>query len=569
MKKTLAIIIAVAMLLTQLAVGSFAFDDIFGQDFSEMALKAESITAVAQKPLIENADGWVTYDYDEDGNEFEYFEYDIYCAEPIFTITFKDGEVITGTDEEIGEATGEYTIPVGDQFADPWEIGTNTAVVGYGMLECEFEVEVLENPIESISAVAQKELVEGWDSFLMEHDEDGSVYENYNVSAADVLITVKYKDGTELVGNFEKLYEETGYYVSFNDDQCNNPWSYGENTASVDFMGHNAEFTVVVIENPYTSATISGEKELVVSFNTDNPEESYNSRAAQIFIYSNYEGCMECAIMLEDGRLFENVQVFFAYDAETDTVDYAKDVSLYIGGFETNTLDHNEWVKACITFDNMAYGVAGELAYNEYYLGNTFDGFDIAAGEYSVDELVEISTYICEWECAETDDENLYYELPVETVAANIEAIFGITDVDLTTASGYNAESNTISVAENYSLNIFYEVASVEYTEDGWTGTVSFTVYVDEIPEYRTFEIYLDDNFTLSKVVCETEEELPVGDVNGDGKVSAMDARWILQSSTQIRTLTDEEALRADLSGDGKVSAIDARYILQISVGIR
>lgn len=59
------------------------------------------------------------------------------------------------------------------------------------------------------------------------------------------------------------------------------------------------------------------------------------------------------------------------------------------------------------------------------------------------------------------------------------------------------------------------------------------------------------------------------GDVNGDGKLSAMDARWILQSSTQIRILTDDQMKVADVNGDDKVSAMDARWILQAMVGKR
>ncbi len=53
------------------------------------------------------------------------------------------------------------------------------------------------------------------------------------------------------------------------------------------------------------------------------------------------------------------------------------------------------------------------------------------------------------------------------------------------------------------------------------------------------------------------------GDVDGDGKVSSVDARYALQAIAELKTLTAEEKRRADYDGDGKISTIDVRRILQ------
>ena len=53
------------------------------------------------------------------------------------------------------------------------------------------------------------------------------------------------------------------------------------------------------------------------------------------------------------------------------------------------------------------------------------------------------------------------------------------------------------------------------------------------------------------------------GDVNGDGNVTAVDARIVLQNVAGIRTLTEKEKKAADVSKDGNISAVDARLILQ------
>lgn len=60
-----------------------------------------------------------------------------------------------------------------------------------------------------------------------------------------------------------------------------------------------------------------------------------------------------------------------------------------------------------------------------------------------------------------------------------------------------------------------------------------------------------------------------LGDLNGDGQVTAIDARWALQAASGTRTLTEEQKAAADINGDGKVTAIDARWILQVASGTR
>mgnify|MGYP003307204525 CR=1 FL=1 len=71
---------------------------------------------------------------------------------------------------------------------------------------------------------------------------------------------------------------------------------------------------------------------------------------------------------------------------------------------------------------------------------------------------------------------------------------------------------------------------------------------------------YAQENELLPKVIP--------GDVNGDGKVSALDARWILQYVAGSRAFTARQVEAADLSGDGKVAAIDARKVLQLAAKV-
>lgn len=57
------------------------------------------------------------------------------------------------------------------------------------------------------------------------------------------------------------------------------------------------------------------------------------------------------------------------------------------------------------------------------------------------------------------------------------------------------------------------------------------------------------------------------GDVNGDGKVTAADARTALRAAVGLEELTEKQKEAADMNGDGEVTASDARKILRKAVG--
>ncbi|MDO4317659.1 MAG: InlB B-repeat-containing protein [Lachnospiraceae bacterium] len=87
---------------------------------------------------------------------------------------------------------------------------------------------------------------------------------------------------------------------------------------------------------------------------------------------------------------------------------------------------------------------------------------------------------------------------------------------------------------------------------------------------------------TVEESVNEQEKNVPLsvqdavikissfllGDVNGDGKITALDARWVLQAAAGKRNLGEYEQA-GDVNGDGKITALDARWILQAAAGKR
>lgn len=65
-----------------------------------------------------------------------------------------------------------------------------------------------------------------------------------------------------------------------------------------------------------------------------------------------------------------------------------------------------------------------------------------------------------------------------------------------------------------------------------------------------------------------TQSSALKGDVDGDGKVTAEDARKILRASAGLEQLTGQAADSADMDGDGKITAADARQALRKSAGL-
>lgn len=63
-------------------------------------------------------------------------------------------------------------------------------------------------------------------------------------------------------------------------------------------------------------------------------------------------------------------------------------------------------------------------------------------------------------------------------------------------------------------------------------------------------------------------QSLVAGDVSGDGKVTASDARKVLRVAAGLDVLEEGKMIVADITGDGKITASDARKILRAAAGL-
>lgn len=70
----------------------------------------------------------------------------------------------------------------------------------------------------------------------------------------------------------------------------------------------------------------------------------------------------------------------------------------------------------------------------------------------------------------------------------------------------------------------------------------------------------------VSRIMAELR--IMLGDVDGDGKVTAADARLVLRAAVGLELLSGDALKAADINKDGKITAADARLVLRKAVGL-
>ncbi|HBH94889.1 MAG TPA: hypothetical protein DDX91_04000, partial [Ruminococcaceae bacterium] len=63
----------------------------------------------------------------------------------------------------------------------------------------------------------------------------------------------------------------------------------------------------------------------------------------------------------------------------------------------------------------------------------------------------------------------------------------------------------------------------------------------------KGYAVFVTDHF--SEYVLAKKPDVQKGEINGDGKLSAVDAKWVLQAVSGSRKLTPEQQAAADVNG--------------------
>lgn len=94
-----------------------------------------------------------------------------------------------------------------------------------------------------------------------------------------------------------------------------------------------------------------------------------------------------------------------------------------------------------------------------------------------------------------------------------------------------------------------------------------FTIHIDNPEDVKYTDTVICDYVKKNSIsfTVQNEFEHMMGDVDGDEKITATDARMALRASAMLITLSPVQFNAADVDGNGKVTASDARRILRVS----
>ena len=232
-------------------------------DFTIIENPVESFSVIANKPLIENVSGSYQDKYDEYGNFSEqYFCYCYEFADIEITVNYKNGEskiyTYTGNSEtNISDITGYELCFDGDQANNPFVLGENVVDVSYMGIKSTITFNVIVNPVEKITVVPNKKIQYEVDGSWTECYESDGEYFNHDISLTEPQIIVEYNDGTPTkTCAWDECYEVFGEEPSFECDQEKTPFSIGENSVTVKFLGKESTYTFEILPNPIKSVSL-------------------------------------------------------------------------------------------------------------------------------------------------------------------------------------------------------------------------------------------------------------------------------------------------------------------------
>lgn len=515
-----------------------------------------SITVETNYPLYENYSGYVETVFDDQGNEKEYFKYFVLDSAPVFTVTFKDGTVFEGTEEQIYLMTGVDFYLMENQDENPWSVGMNTAAMMFFGYEFTFQVEVVENPVASVTGEAMSYLVENhsglWQNYYDEYGNESEFF-LYDVYEASPVFTITYKDGTTFTGTDEELYQKTGVWTYDETEQGEKPWTIGENTANMSYLGCKFDVTFEVVESPVESVEITEENGLTITIKYKDDDAAEKVEAIDYVVEYTDNGVEEY-IITKTGMLRCSLHPSIEEDGSE---------SFYITvlGRDSNKLDNFDWLNATLAANEVAYSSLIYATGSEELFEKKFEGYNSADESQDLTQMVALSTYLCEM-FPEEKDSYYYHDLDTDVVKENVKAVFGVDVEDLTSVDGYNEETGMVEVYEPMESAYDYEVIDMNLVDGKWEKT--YKVNNIETDKAYKIKVVLNADYTVDRIVFGL-----TGDLTGDGKISAYDARQILKAAAETIELNETQTLIADANHDGNITAYDARMILQAAADLK
>lgn len=506
------------------------------------------------------------------------------------TFTLSNGERVIWSYDTYENVAGEFVAVNIDDDG----MGHYYVTVECGEAYDKLFFDMIENPVESIS-VASMSSIEVYEysngSFIDDY------YHYYYQIPVDTKMIIKYKDGTEALVDY---YEETSDGFSFRseDEQYLNYWTIGENEFTIKYMGCTTTATVTILPCPYESVRlISAPSKVYVygDFQTGyfvNGEYIISPKdlTGLAFEVEYSDGTTEVIdgddidmkSMKIDGYHYHieeqhingptNLYVTLYYKGadinyyvevietpvESIEVVKAPDVTIYEDIYQANysgmvvQVNYKDGTNEKVTFteDNMEYQLNGSLCckvpINDNYLYVDRD-FDIATEEYYT--AISCSGVLLE------------YDGIVYTESREVEEIIKVENFS------YNSDGMTVYVKykDGYEESLTYSVLDYyDYGDDMYEGfamTEKGVAYFDISKYSDEVNTSIYRLYTIESYFYVEYSKGMLGDVDGDGDITIMDATAVQLHIASLVILNDDELSRADTDKDGRISIKDVTAV--------
>lgn len=207
---------------------------------------------------------------------------------------------------------GAYTDQSNDNI---WETGEHEATFTVAGISTTFKVNVVENPIKSVT-VKDKYCFDGCYDHRDYYDEENDTHEEFdafNVWPDEISVTLN--DDTVFTGNpndvMDKIREKTGVNLEIHTEDEQTPslkWGIGDHKAAFVIAGTPYEFNVKVVDIPIQSIEVDDiflfEGDLITKRGYENPETHEWIHDSTYQGYNTWPN--EITITLTNGKIFKN-----------------------------------------------------------------------------------------------------------------------------------------------------------------------------------------------------------------------------------------------------------------------
>lgn len=345
------------------------------------------------------------------------------------------------------------------------------------------------------------------------------------------------------------LMPVSGYTVVFPDLD-----THGEKTVTVYYGGHSATFGITVVKVPVTGIV------LTLPYKTSYIEgEEISFDGLEVTAYFSDGRDAGKGIKLEDGEY--TVSGIKAGDSSLSAGNYKVTVTymypeitssffVYVSGRSVTELKLLKLPSSLTIYQGQSFNTSDFELHATYNNGKseTITDFNI---EY---DNMQTGTFTA----------RIYYMDRYVAFDYNVLELkeTGIQVGDTTQVGSYAGSALDFSKLKVY---VVYNSGEKRQLASGYT--LEHEIDTSLIGIYTVKVLYSDYSAEFEYTVADRPQRI-IGDVNGDGDVSAADARLALRTAAMLENIDEASFYAADVDFDKKVTAADARKILRVSAGL-